>query len=526
VNRRLLIALILVLLPIVARGIWFYRGVYVRESAVPMPDYRGVEGVPAPPISTPFPAAAGEHQPETDPQSGSSERGVVLVDMGHQNRFEIAEIEPLLDVLTGWGARVETIGENESDGLATTLKYADALVVVAPLTPFTQEEVAAVRRFVSLGGRLLVLSEPTRFDASVEESVLFNVRDLLVLNDVAATNSLLVPYDIAFSNDYLYNTHENEGNYRNVFFSQFAPNALNSNLSRLAFYAARSVGTTTGQPLIIGDEHTYSSLTDTAGQHAVAALSEDGQVLAIGDMSFLSAPYNQVADNQQFIANLAGFLVGAPRQHTLSDFPYLWERPVALVPMGNEETTMELLQLLGTLQHSLEQSDMEVTLAAAPQPEHDLLTVGLYTSTLEVQSYLRPFSMTITSTVDPISGTLTIPDMGDMSFNGVGLILLSETTTRTDVMVLAQSSEFLKNMLGFLALDTMEQCITMDEKDANGQHTIAICQAGEPVDMLSLPMGGDQGGGEGGFEGESEGGGEGGFEGESEGGGEQPPPEG
>lgn len=530
-NRRLLIALILVLFPIVARGGWFYRGVYVRERAVPRPDYLSVGAPPTPPMSTPPPAAPGERSTPLSPEDGGSEEtGVVLVDMGHQNRFEVAEIEPLLDALALRGTRVETIGEIDSGGLPTALKHADALVVVAPLAPFSQEEVAAVRRFVSLGGRLLVLSEPTRFDANIESSVFFDMIELSIHDDVAATNSLLVPYDIAFSDDYLYNTHENEGNYRNVFFRQFAPTLLSNNLNRLAFYAARSVGTTTGQPLIVGDENTYSSLTDTAGPHAAAVLSENGQVVAIGDMSFLSAPYYQVADNQQFITNLADFLAGARRRHTLSDFPHFWERPVALVPMADEETTIELLQPLGALQQGLEQVDIEVQLATAPQPGHDLFTPGIYTHTHEVQSYLQPFQMAITVTTDPISGTLATPHLGELSLNGVGVIVLSETATRTSMMVLAQSGDFLENMLGFLALDTISPCVTMVEEDGAGRHTIAICQAGEPMDLSTFPMDGSDSGfegeGNGGFEGE----GNGGFEGEEQGEGEgeetQPAPEG
>ncbi len=47
------------------------------------------------------------------------------------------------------------------------------------------------------------------------------------ISGVDVANLLLEPYDAAFVDDYLYDMTTNEGNYRNVIFSEFSGHELN-----------------------------------------------------------------------------------------------------------------------------------------------------------------------------------------------------------------------------------------------------------------------------------------------------------
>ena len=143
-------------------------------------------------------------------------------------------------------------------------------------------------------------------------------------DSVTFANSLVIPFDLTFSDDYLYNLIEYEGNYRNVLFRKFAADPLTQGLGTVALYATHSVGTTTGTPLVQGDENTLSSRTDTGGHLAALALSANQQVLALGDLTFLTPPYYQVADNAVLINRLAQFLLGGQRTPTLADFPFVF----------------------------------------------------------------------------------------------------------------------------------------------------------------------------------------------------------
>ena len=59
--------------------------------------------------------------------------------------------------------------------------------------------------FVRRGGRLLILTDPTRSAVSYDY---YGYGSATVMADVIAANSLLAPYDIAFVDDYLYNMTE------------------------------------------------------------------------------------------------------------------------------------------------------------------------------------------------------------------------------------------------------------------------------------------------------------------------------
>lgn len=87
-------------------------------------------------------------------------RGVLLVDQMHRNDFSDDELNVLLARLSARGYDHEYLAD--VDELAARLKYADAMLVLAPNSPFEAEEVDLIENFLAKGGRLLLVSDPTR----------------------------------------------------------------------------------------------------------------------------------------------------------------------------------------------------------------------------------------------------------------------------------------------------------------------------------------------------------------------------
>jgi hypothetical protein len=101
---------------------------------------------------------------------------------------------------------------------------------------------------------------------------------------------------------------ENDANYRNIFISKFKENVLTSKLEKIALYTAGSISSD-DHNIAFGDENTYSSMIRTIKELSPIALAEDSKVLAIHDLTFLTEPYNGILDNNQFLSNIADWLV-------------------------------------------------------------------------------------------------------------------------------------------------------------------------------------------------------------------------
>ncbi|MFQ5923477.1 MAG: hypothetical protein ACE5M4_11600, partial [Anaerolineales bacterium] len=142
----ILVGLGLLLIPIIGRALWFYRGSYRPPDEVPLPAFSEIT-IPQ------LPVQEMRSLPEERPTLILS---VVLIDTAHSNRFDISELETLTRALSARGAAVQVLDSNaEFDelGLEGRLKYVSAYVVVAPFESFTASEVEAVRRFVERDGR-------------------------------------------------------------------------------------------------------------------------------------------------------------------------------------------------------------------------------------------------------------------------------------------------------------------------------------------------------------------------------------
>jgi hypothetical protein len=447
---RIPIAIALFVLPVLVRGLWFYQGAYWRTEPPATPDYASYS-IPQPPLSTAQPATA----------SGAASRAIVLLDQAHNNLFSPSELESLTGLLRYSGARVESVvyGSYEDRSLADQLKYASAYISIAPIRTYTAVEVLLLQDFVRRGGRLLILTDPTRSAVTYDYS---GYGTATLTADVISANTLLAPFGIAFHDDYLYNQTQYEGNYRNVFFDDFSANALTKDLTRVVFYAVHSLETDTGTVLIQSGRTTKSSRTDSDGAYPVAALDSGANVLAIGDLSFLQPPYNQVADNALLIRNLADFLLGGKRIRDLNDFPFLFERDAAIVPLADVSLTAGLLGPIRVLQENLAGVGIESTIASQPAAGKDLILLGTFSSP-GIEPYVARLGIQLPSFSGfPSGGTypqIILPGFGSLPAAGVGLILFSRTEDQSILMLLAPDPASLGGLMGVLGPQGFADCV-------------------------------------------------------------------
>jgi hypothetical protein len=379
----LLIFLLLLAAPTALRYLKFYQ-LGGPERADPPPfNPENITQVPTPP--------ATEHVDE--PEVGE---GLVLLDQAHKNNFELAEIAHLDGRLAARGFELQPY---EGGDLGTALRAANALVVISPLESYVDEEIRAVVDFVRRGGRLLLIGDPTRFNVAFDEEDEFNF-EILLETDEIPLNSLANQFDLIFVGDYLYNTLENEGNFRNIILDEIGDeeDQLLEGLDRLVFYSSHSVQVgPEGESLIDADDNTWSSATDRPGGLALAAASHNRQVLAVGDVHFLMDPYYTVYDNGRFIANIADFLVRtSDRQYVLADFPYFFDDDVDLIYTGSPELGPDAFDEIIIMQDAFRGIAKNLELVAESRAGHDTLYLGLYNQSEQLVEVLASHGISLT----------------------------------------------------------------------------------------------------------------------------------
>lgn len=269
--RKIIFVVLVIAVVFLAQFLFFYRGIYIPH--VQVPDYLSIDVNSSMPIETADNFTQGS--------------GMVLIDLSHENKFKMGELNLLLSRIIARGYSVDYAEEDYH--LEEKLPNATSLVIISPESSYSADDVNAVRIFVDEGGRLLMLSETTGKNK---------------------INSLASEFGILFWDDYLYNVKENEGNFKHIYLTEFTGKDITQGLNRIVLYTSSSVF---GEGIIFTDNNTYSSSSGEKGRYSVAVMTEDSQVLAIGDATFLSEPYN-VLDNNRFIYNIADFLAPPDRE--------------------------------------------------------------------------------------------------------------------------------------------------------------------------------------------------------------------
>ncbi|MDX1688686.1 MAG: hypothetical protein R3248_11940, partial [Candidatus Promineifilaceae bacterium] len=438
--RRVLLFLLLIILllgaPIGLRYLNFYQLGGADYEAPPTYSVAELPRVPTP-VSNSF---------EDDPQVGE---GVVLLDLAHDNDFNLAELDYLDSRLA---ARGFDMSFYRGGDLAGALRPATAFVVVAPLQPFNPDEVRVVADFVERGGRLLMIGDPTRFTVEMVESE-FSLSFRINSDDIPL-NALANEFSLTFNGDYLYNTTESEANYQNIILDEgsFAEDELTTELGTLVFYGSHSLQAGPGADILLqAGDNTWSSATQRSGGLALAAQSEEGRVLALGDVDFLSPPQYTTYDNQRFIARIADFLVEAGRDFVLADFPYFFSNPVDLIYTGDPVIGPDAFDEVIALQDAFRRAGQSLSLADATRSDHDVLYLGLYNRAGEVEEMLEEAGIELVidpplpageaadeggqdGEADDGNGVRqSRSDLGDVQMSGTALFLLQEGADRRQV---------------------------------------------------------------------------------------------
>lgn len=447
-RQYIIMALIALLLPPLARVFQYYRGIPPERPEIVTPDYASFERS-VPPIST--------------PQAANFEQlgGTVVLDAAHGNQFALNEIDSLNNAIRARGGKVELA--SDSLQMENSLKYASAYVTISPTLSFSPYEAQLLKTFSERGGRVLVFSDATRyflsFDAISGNPIPFG--------DVNAANSLLKLWDITINNDYLYNVEQNEGNFRNVLFDEFGKSELTFGLNNVALYGTHSVRSDSGLILLQGSATTLSSTDDAHDPNAGGAiLSEDGSLAAFGDFTFLSSPYNTYTDNATLINNLADFLLTSEKTIGLSNFPYLFAGQTVQVYVSPDlERNSTLVSGLGSLQSALRSLNYTIEFVDDIPTSGDVLVIGLLDVTDEFDTTLKRADVEID--FDLISTV----EFGDISRSGNGLLIFNAGARGNTLLALAESPEDLLSLLGMLnGYSGLSSCLTSEQ--------VAVCGVG------------------------------------------------
>lgn len=482
-RTKLLLAAILFLLPFIARWAWFNR---------PQGEYTPPEIPPLDQLTFTLPETNFEPVKDT-PLAGN---GHVVADLIHDNNLLNEDLTPLRERLAARGVELELL--YDYSGLSSALRSASALIVAAPTYSFDSYEQTMIQEFVDNGGKLLLVADPTRQVPIPEDVLAFNPYAVFFPESaVPVINSLSSRFGLIYFDDYLYDLGSAEGNYRNVRYTDLNKDSpLTKGVDELVLFAAHTLRG--GTPLITGDENVLSNKRTGETTLSPAMTAADGNVVALGDLTLLTAPYHTVAGNDQFLSNLADWLATSTRTWHLADFPYLYDDTVSYVQLKQADVDPRLLVFGSTLQNNLKDAGLELTANNTLPPTQDALLAGTYLEQDTIADLLHSVGVTVTLTFSETqeNATPTLADLksGKMEVAGLGTIdlrgstLYAEYPIGTDeagVIVLTYDEADLTTALENLIYGLPTGCFE--------QGALIICSTGE---VQTDPAGG---GSEGGF---------------------------
>ena len=390
---------------------FFYRGGYDAPQTVDIP----FDSIVSP---------ASSHSTFTEvPQLRS---GLLLVDLNHSNDFDKGEISSLLARVADRGHDIEFLGDDDSlrafrrpdpivrlTLLEARLRQAGSLAVIVPRDPFLAEEVALVERFVAKGGRLLLVSDPTRN---------------------SQINSLAEKFGMNFQPDYLFNTVNYDINFQNIFIQDFRPDEITEGLGRIALYTAGSVKSSS-PGLVYTDANTRSSIVERIEPHYPIAKGGDGRVLSIHDLTFMVPPQNSILDNDRLIANIADYLTRSERLFDLADFPFFFQDEVDIL-LGRSSLFAEGAAAKALL------SEFQIgsAIVGSENIARDTVFLGLYDDASDVAQYLEIAGIRIDDSV-------RTPFTSAIGREGTALILLHAGADRHVLTILGGSETAVADMV-------------------------------------------------------------------------------
>ena len=404
--RKLALLALLPAFAVIAFGVaslLFYRGGYEPPPQVEVP----YEQIAAPRL----PPDASEDSPVTQVK-----RGLMVVDAQHANTFTESEIFTLTSRVANRGYDVEFLGGftprdeiARSQLLEESLRRADSLVVVLPQLEYSEAESALVKRFVSKGGKLLLVSDPTRPNR---------------------INSLAGRFGLEFRPDYLFDMTEYDLIFRNIIVSEFQPDELTVGLDSITLYTAGSIRSS-GPGLAFAGADTRSSLVEDLEQLYPIAGGDSRNVLAIADLTFMVPPQSSLLSNDRLISNIADYLTSTEREYELADFPHFYEAGSDAgtdILLGREslwDIGIEMKNGLSAYQISSEIRGVE-------DLSRDTVFLGLYEDALPMSRYLQAAGVRV-------GDTLGTPFTPELDPQGTFVTVLDQNQDRHVLVVLADS---------------------------------------------------------------------------------------
>ncbi|MFM7582280.1 MAG: hypothetical protein ACKO9F_06130 [Caldilinea sp.] len=368
--------------------------------------------------ATPVPTVTAAALADQPVEPATARPGPVVVDLAHYSDLERDRFHALAGSLAARGIDLRfwlptvpldsvpsfAAFPDQSAELHKILADASALVVVSPFFLYNRQEIQVVERFLTDGGRLLLISDP-----DVESDA---ARD---------TNSLALPFDIVFQEDYLYDVADNDANYTHFFQGSYLDQAAALAGSRIGFYGGRSIEGAV-LPQVRSAPSTLSSLR--TGQNAFTTVAiggrpgsrTAGRVLALSDFDVLTDPYVARHDNRRMLDFVAAFLAGGQRSQTIVDFPEFLGSQVALVVVSDEAAGAPSIRQAAALQLLLERSGRTLQLGVTgwltdslSAPNADLLVVARYQEIDKRSSLLADAGFVLQQGPAPLPGDTPSP---------------------------------------------------------------------------------------------------------------------
>ena len=351
----------------------------------------------------------------------------MVVDATHRNSYRQSEISALLSRVASRGAVVEYIGDFRTTEAAKrvslleeSLRRADALLVILPRDAYTADEADLVERFVRKGGKLLLISDPTR---------------------IHQMNSLAERFGVNFQPDYLFNQHEYDLNFQHIFVRQFQPDEITSGVGSIALYSAGSIQTS-GSGIAFTDGLTESSVSPSGVGLSPIAWGDSRNVLAVGDFTFLIPPHNAALDNDQLLSNIADFVTASSREFVLSDFPSFFQggsNQGVKVVVGQAS----LFSSGTAVKNRLSESGIVSELTTVEDFSRDTVFLGLHEDAQRVGGYLQTAGIRVD---DSLSG----PFGADLGLESAAVAVLDRSSDRHILILLADTPETLSKAVGSL----------------------------------------------------------------------------
>jgi len=227
---------------------------------------------------------------------GGEGKGLVLVDESHGNLVSYWDLGVLVRELMLRNVTASFVTSWSS--LESKLDSAAGVIVAAPTTPYSEDQVERLNSFVRSGKVLVII-----YDPAVE---------YVKIPDLSwPTNSLSLRFGISFDNGYLYDEDRFFGMYRNIYIEGFRNHALTSNLSKVVMFTSASVRSAAGGVAWTYNT-TFSSVAERPDKYdVISAVELNGTVVALGDITFMQEPYCYVEDNYKLVQNIASLIAAS-----------------------------------------------------------------------------------------------------------------------------------------------------------------------------------------------------------------------